>query len=73
MSPDKCPIYSATPDLTGFYTAAGYSGRGFMLAPATGQRMAELILGHTPTLPWPRLGLSRFEEGGDLILEPSVV
>ncbi|MDR2183949.1 MAG: FAD-binding oxidoreductase [Clostridiales bacterium] len=72
MSPDKCPIYSAAPGLAGFYTAAGYSGHGFMLAPATGQSMAELILGHAPTLPWPRLGLSRFEKG-DLILEPSVV
>jgi len=73
MSPDKCPIYSQSPELAGFYTAAGYSGRGFMLAPATGQSMAELVLGLEPTLPWPQLGLSRFEEGGELILEPSVV
>ncbi|MCL2573845.1 MAG: FAD-binding oxidoreductase [Defluviitaleaceae bacterium] len=73
MSPDKCPIYSGTPELAGFYTAAGFSGRGFMLAPATGQSMTEMILGLEPTLPWQRLGLSRFEEGGELILEPSVV
>lgn len=73
MSPDKCPIYSQSLELAGFYTAAGYSGRGFMLAPATGKSMAELVLGQEPTLPWPRLGLSRFEEGGELILEPSVV
>jgi len=72
MSPDKHPIYCEAPELPGFYTAAGYSGRGFMLAPATGQSMAELILGLTPTLPWQRLGISRFEEG-NLILEPSVV
>ncbi|MCL2407108.1 MAG: FAD-binding oxidoreductase [Defluviitaleaceae bacterium] len=71
MSPDHHPIYDETP-VKGFYVAAGYSGHGFMMGPATGQIMAELILGLTPTLPWQRLGLSRFEKG-DLIHEPSVV
>ena len=72
MSPDKHPVYDEAPELKGFYIAAGYSGHGFMLAPATGQSMAELILGMKPTLPWGRLGLDRFERG-DLLLEPSVV
>ena len=72
MSPDKHPIYDRVPGVEGFYLSAGYSGHGFMMAPATGQSMAELILGLTPTLPWDRLGFSRFEKG-DLILEPSVV
>ena len=72
MSPDHSPIYDEAPNLPGFYIAAGYSGHGFMLAPATGQSMAELILGLAPTLPWKRLGLSRFESG-ELIHEPSVV
>ena len=72
MSPDKHPIYDQVPGLSGFYMAAGYSGHGFMMAPATGQSMAELILGLPPTLPWGSLGFSRFEEG-NLILEPSVV
>jgi len=72
MSPDKHPIYSQAPDLPGFYVAAGFSGHGFMMGPATGQCMAELILGLEPTLPWGRLGIKRFEEGG-LVLEPMVV
>ena len=72
MSPDKHPIYDEAPELPGFYTAAGYSGHGFMLGPATGQSMAELILGLKPSLPWERLGVKRFTEGG-LVLEPSVV
>ena len=72
MSPDHHPIYSEAPGLPGFYVAAGYSGHGFMLAPATGQSMAELILGLKPTLPWERLSLARFDKG-DLIHEPSVV
>jgi len=72
MSPDKHPVYAQAPELTGFYVAAGYSGHGFMMGPATGQSMAELILGLSPTLPWDKLGLTRFQEGG-LILEPLVV
>ena len=72
MSPDKAPIYSKAPELDGFYTAAGFSGHGFMLAPATGQSMTELILGLSPTLPWPKMDVTRFESG-DLLTEPSVV
>ena len=72
MSPDKHPIYDELPGVKGFYIAAGFSGHGFMLGPATGQIMAEVILGLKPTLPWGRLGLKRFEQG-ELILESSVV
>jgi len=72
MSPDKHPIYDQVPGVAGFYLAAGYSGHGFMMSPATGLSMAELVLGLSPTLPWDRLGFARFSEGG-LILEPSVV
>jgi len=72
MSPDKHPIYDQIPGLNGFYLSAGYSGHGFMMAPATGLSMAEIILGRPPTLPWDKLGFSRFNEG-NLIHEPSVV
>lgn len=72
MSPDSHPIYDRVPSLEGFYLAAGYSGHGFMMAPATGQSMAEVILGLAPSLPWGKLGFSRFS-GGELVLEPSVV
>jgi len=72
MSPDKHPIYDQVPDINGFYLSAGYSGHGFMMAPATGKSMAELILGLRPTLPWDCLGFSRFSEG-NLLHEPSVV
>lgn len=71
MSPDHHPIYDESA-VAGFYIAAGYSGHGFMMGPATGQSMAELILKLPPTLPWGRLGIDRFDKG-DLILEPSVV
>ena len=72
MSPDHHPIYDQIPDIDGLYLAAGFSGHGFMMAPATGLSMSELILGLTPTLPWQRLGFSRFAEG-NLLTETSVV
>ncbi|MCL2286559.1 MAG: FAD-binding oxidoreductase [Firmicutes bacterium] len=72
MSPDKHPIYDQIPGVNGLYVAAGFSGHGFMMAPSTGQSMAELILGLTPTLPWDKLGFARFDSG-DLLVEPSVV
>ena len=72
MSPDKAAIYSKAPEVDGFYTAAGYSGHGFMMAPATGISMTEMILGLTPTLPWQKMDVTRFEKG-NLLLEPSVV
>ena len=72
MSPDKHPIYDQIPGVNGLYVAAGFSGHGFMMAPSTGQSMAELILGLTPTLPWDKLGFARFDTG-ELLVEPSVV
>lgn len=72
MSPDKQAIYSRSEEVTGFYSACGFSGHGFMMAPATGRSMAELVLGLAPTLPWQRLDTERFTRGA-LILEPAVV
>ena len=73
MSPDRHQICDEYKELPGLYVAAGFSGHGFMMAPATGLSMTEMILGLTPTLPWKKLGLDRFEDGGELLVEPSVV
>jgi len=70
ISPDKHPIYDRVID--GYYVAAGFSGHGFMMAPATGQCIAEIILGLEPTLPWKQLGLGRFNNN-ELLEEPLVV
>ena len=73
MSPDKHQICDEYKEFPGLYVAAGFSGHGFMMAPATGLSMTEMILGLSPTLPWKMLGLGRFEDGGELLVEPSVV
>lgn len=72
ITQDRQPIYGPVDEVEGFYLAIGYSGHGFMLAPATGLIIAEAILGEEPSLPTKELHLNRFKSG-NLILEPSVV
>ena len=42
-TPDHRPILGSISGLNGFYLATGFSGHGFMLAPAVGEIMANLI------------------------------
>jgi len=72
MSPDSQPILDQLPQVPGFYVAAGFSGHGFMIAPLTGELMAQLILGLPTTLPMDMFSLSRFA-GRPLHVEASVV
>lgn len=43
MTPDHNAILGEHPELPGFVTAAGFSGHGLMMAPATGLAVAELV------------------------------
>ncbi len=49
MTPDGSPIVGLTP-LEGFYLAVGMSGHGFMLGPALGRLLAEIIVNGTPSI-----------------------
>ena len=72
MSPDRQPIIGPAGDVEGFHVAAGFSGHGFMIAPITGQIVAEQLLGLKTALPVGLLDAGRFARG-DLFVEPSVV
>ena len=72
MSPDAQPILGESPEVRGFFTAAGFSGHGFMIAPYTARLMAQAILGEEPEMPIDMLNYDRFARGR-LILEPAVV
>jgi sarcosine oxidase subunit beta len=64
MTPDNHPIVGAVPGVDGLYIAAGFSGHGFMHAPATAQLMVEEMLdGKATTLDIADLGLERFQTG----------
>lgn len=72
MTPDRQPILGGTDQVKGYFMAIGFSGHGFMFAPATGILMSEKILGLPMTMDIDMLNLDRFAKG-ELIFEPSVV
>jgi sarcosine oxidase subunit beta len=62
-TPDAQPIVGAVGPDDGLYVAAGFSGHGFMLAPAVGQRIAGSVLGSEPDDALTQLSLDRFDQG----------
>ncbi|BBB93001.1 MAG TPA: FAD-binding oxidoreductase [Methylomusa anaerophila] len=74
MSPDRQPILGEDRSIKGFFTAAGFSGHGFMIAPAVGKLMSEVIVGKPASL---SIDINVFHaerfERGELYIEPSVV
>jgi sarcosine oxidase subunit beta len=75
-------IYDTTPDHTeilgpvggraGLWLAAGFSGHGFMMAPAVGRSLADWIAGGDPGEPATEFTLERFA-AGELGIETQVV
>ena len=64
MTPDDHPIVGAAPGVAGLYLAAGFSGHGFMHAPATAQLVVEEMLdGRARTIDIRDLSLERFQSG----------
>lgn len=64
MTPDDHPIVGAVPGVDGLYIAAGFSGHGFMHAPATARLIVEEMLdGRATTLDISDLSLERFQTG----------
>lgn len=64
MTPDDHPIVGAVPGVSGLFVAAGFSGHGFMHAPATARLIVEEMLdGRAHTLDIADLSLERFQSG----------
>jgi sarcosine oxidase subunit beta len=62
ITPDRQPILGAAPGQEGLYLAAGFSGHGFMIAPAVGRILADAVEGrHDPILD--ALDAARFADG----------
>ncbi|MCL6451381.1 MAG: FAD-binding oxidoreductase [Acetobacteraceae bacterium] len=61
LTPDKRAILGPAPGVEGLFLATGFSGHGFMHAPATGRLVAEMVLdGATSTPGVEELGAERF-------------
>lgn len=71
VTPDHQPILGRVPSWDGLWIAAGFSGHGFMLAPAVGRRMAEAISGSEDALP-ADFACARFD-AADLPVETQIV
>jgi sarcosine oxidase subunit beta len=64
MTPDHNALLGEQPSLPGLIVAAGFSGHGLMMAPATGLAIAELIAeGESKTFEITPLAVDRFERG----------
>lgn len=63
VTPDNQPVLGAVDGLPGLYLAAGFSGHGFMLAPAVGRRLADAVLGGVPDDALEQFSYSRFARG----------
>lgn len=64
MTSDDHPVVGAVPGVAGLYIAAGFSGHGFMHAPATAQLVVEEMLdGRAHTLDITDFSLERFVSG----------
>ncbi len=72
MCPDRTPILGQDANIQGFYTAAGFSGHGFMISPIVGKLMAQTITGAPTDIPIDMFSADRFARG-QLYVEPSVV
>jgi sarcosine oxidase subunit beta len=66
-TPDHLAILGKVPEVEGFILANGFSGHGFMHAPAVGVLLAELITEGRTSLDISALSIERFKKGS---LEP---
>lgn len=48
MTPDHNALIGEAEELTGFFYACGFSGHGFLMGPAVGEVVADLMTGRTP-------------------------
>jgi glycine/D-amino acid oxidase-like deaminating enzyme len=62
VTPDHQPILGAIPGQPGLFVAAGFSGHGFMLAPAVARILADAVMGEPPDSALTTLGAERFAE-----------
>ena len=71
ITPDHNALLGRFEPLNEVYYATGFSGHGFMHAPAVGDCMAALMRGEKPAIDISSLSLKRFD-GGELLKERNV-
>ena len=72
-TPDHHAIIGPVEGLEGFWISAGYSGHGFMHAPAAGRLVAEWIVDGKPSFDLSRLSFERFADRSAYQEEANVI
>lgn len=70
--PDVVPVIDHVAALPGLTIATGLSGHGFGIGPAVGRVTADLVMGRDPGHDLSRFRLSRFTDGSEMIIGPSL-
>jgi len=63
VTPDNQAIIGEAPDLGGFWLCCGFSGHGFMQAPAAGHLVAQMLTGAEPDIDLSAFAPDRFARG----------
>ena len=71
-TPDHQAILGPVPEVEGFWCAAGFSGHGFMQAPAAALLLAQLLLDHDSEVDISPFAFTRFAKGS-LVHERNVI
>jgi sarcosine oxidase subunit beta len=71
-TPDHQAILGPISEVEGFWCAAGFSGHGFMQAPAAALLLTELLLDHEPEIDISPFAFDRFARGA-LVTERNVI
>jgi sarcosine oxidase subunit beta len=72
VTPDRQPVLGGVPGHEGLWLAAGFSGHGFMLAPAVGRMLADALAGGPEDEALRLFDVARFAERR-LVPEPAIV
>ncbi|MCP4432162.1 MAG: FAD-binding oxidoreductase [Gammaproteobacteria bacterium] len=70
--PDAVPVMDEIQQAGGLFVATGFSGHGFGIGPACGKIMSNLIQGQAAGFDIERFRFSRFTDGSELKLGPSI-
>ncbi|MFI6357580.1 NAD(P)/FAD-dependent oxidoreductase [Streptomyces sp. NPDC050743] len=73
VTPDHNALIGRSAELPGFLYATGFSGHGFLQAPAVGEVMRDLYLEREPFTDISPLGADRFRHGAEIRPEAHVV
>lgn len=63
MTPDHNALVGETEGVSRFLYATGFSGHGFLMGPAIGEVVRDLVLGHPPVVDVSGLSVDRFASG----------